>query len=61
MNLAAVTDAKVITAREAYQRFLFQGPRLQLIERIDGIAKDGADAEVRGPTSDAGWTVAVSG
>ena len=48
LDLAALAEAQPVSASDAYHRYLFHGPRFQLIDRIDGVARAGIDAQVRG-------------
>ncbi len=48
LDLAALAEAQAVSASDAYHRYLFHGPRFQLIDRIDGVARAGIDAKVRG-------------
>ena len=40
-------DERQLTVGKAYREWLFHGPRLQVIERIDGLSKAGSGATVR--------------
>jgi hypothetical protein len=45
-----VHEEKSLTVRQAYDEWLFHGPRLQVIERIEGLSAGGATARVRATT-----------
>jgi len=55
---------KSLTVTKAYDEWLFHGPRFRVIEKIEGLSRDGASARVRvshprqwlnGSTADAAW------
>ena len=45
-------EAATLTAEKAYGEWLFHGPRLQLIDRFEGLSAAGATAEVRSSRPD---------
>jgi NAD(P)-dependent dehydrogenase (short-subunit alcohol dehydrogenase family)/acyl carrier protein len=53
-----IFDEKKLTAADAYNQWLFHGPRFQVIEKIDGLSEGGANALVR-TTRPAQWLINV--
>lgn len=52
------TSSNPMTSAEAYDRYLFHGPRFQVISRIGGLDQKGALATVE-PTRPNGWVAGV--
>ncbi|MBZ8141667.1 polyketide synthase [Rubrivivax gelatinosus] len=54
-----VHDERTLTLQRAYGEWLFHGPRLQVIEAIDGMSEHGASARVRS-SAPAQWLSAAA-
>ncbi len=53
-TIAALQDAKTVSAEQAYADYLFHGERFQLVTAIDGVSESGIDATVQ-PSSVNAW------